>query len=349
MGGRREARGEERGEVVGGDEPRLEVRPRDKGDERDGVGGRERGGCEEQQRGVGRGGKRGERGGQGRARAVPERERREAGRGSGCAEAPERMVGSAPGTAGRAPRAEESSAPDSSRYSTVSVHSGSGGGGGSNERRRARGKEKETPPPPPRRRALRARPTRSSISSAVWLGGLVAAGGQVANGKPIRRPRLQRTVHPTNERASPKELLAHSKSACCVCGPVSVSFSFPLVTGRFDPIDGSAASGRQPSPLVASSTISRRRISSGHRAHSTSRSEGVLPGLELLLPSPLLGRRRAETQSEIEPTSSFVGKKSSSLFRGSLLAANDLVQIFLDLMYAPIQCGVACFMCARVR
>jgi hypothetical protein len=139
---------------------------------------------------------------------------------------------------------------------------------------------------------------------------------------------------------------------CLWPSPVSVSFSFsfsfPLVTGRFDPIDGSAASGPQPSPLVASSSISRRRISSGHRAHSTSRSEGVLPGLEPLLPS-LLGRRRAETQSEIELTLSLVGKKSSSLFRGSLLAANDLVQIFLALMYAPIQCGVACLMCARVR
>jgi hypothetical protein len=38
-----------------------------------------------------------------------------AGRGNGCAEAPERMVGSAPGTVGRAPGAEESSSPDLSK------------------------------------------------------------------------------------------------------------------------------------------------------------------------------------------------------------------------------------------
>ncbi|CAN6358031.1 unnamed protein product [Urochloa humidicola] len=53
------------------------------------------------------------------------------GRGSRCAEAPERMVGLAPGMAGRAPDAEESSGPVSSWYSTVSVHSGSGGGAAS--------------------------------------------------------------------------------------------------------------------------------------------------------------------------------------------------------------------------
>ncbi|CAO2177567.1 unnamed protein product [Urochloa humidicola] len=42
-----------------------------------------------------------------------------------AAEAPERMVGMALGTAGCAPGAEECSAPILSRYSTVSLHSGS--------------------------------------------------------------------------------------------------------------------------------------------------------------------------------------------------------------------------------
>ncbi|CAO2169781.1 unnamed protein product, partial [Urochloa humidicola] len=45
-----------------------------------------------------------------------------------AAEAPERMVGMALGTAGCAPGAEECSAPILSRYSTVSLHSGSGDG-----------------------------------------------------------------------------------------------------------------------------------------------------------------------------------------------------------------------------
>jgi hypothetical protein len=65
--------------------------------------------------GVGRGRERGERGREGRSGAVAQRQRGDAGRGNECAEAPERMVGSAPGTAGRAPGAEESSSPGSSK------------------------------------------------------------------------------------------------------------------------------------------------------------------------------------------------------------------------------------------
>jgi hypothetical protein len=59
------------------------------------------------------------------------------------------------------------------------------------------------------------------------------------------------------------------------------------------------------SPLVASA-VSRRRISSGQWPHSTGRPEGVLPGFEPLLPSPLQAQRRAEIQSEIQLTSSFI-------------------------------------------
>jgi hypothetical protein len=65
--------------------------------------------------GVGRGRERGERGREGRSGAVAQRQRGDAGRGNECAEAPERMIGSAPGTAGRAPGAEESSSPGSSK------------------------------------------------------------------------------------------------------------------------------------------------------------------------------------------------------------------------------------------
>jgi hypothetical protein len=47
--------------------------------------------------------------------------------------------------------------------------------------------------------------------------------------------------------------------------------------------------------------------------------------------SPLLGRRQAEIELGTELTSSFVGKKSSSL--DPFFAASDLVQIFLADLY----------------
>ncbi|XBI58058.1 hypothetical protein VPH35_039347 [Triticum aestivum] len=86
VGGRRQTRGHDGGQIVGGDEPGLVAGPADEREERGGVGGGEGVGGEEEECGVGLGGERGERGGEGRPRAVAERERGEAGRRGGARE-----------------------------------------------------------------------------------------------------------------------------------------------------------------------------------------------------------------------------------------------------------------------